>query len=213
MDRCNVKINSEKIDKKIERMNKIAKEAAEQSHRSKILKVKYPIDFIDMIYLKNNYDLCLYAYENHMNTKTLKEVFSNRSYSKVIILVEMCIRDRTLTIVLLTIWLKNLNAQMAVSYTHLKKVILFDLDNTIASYEEVKPNSKQLMLNEKLTKMGYKIYIISNNRIKRVKEFVETFKVKDYLTLARKPFTKRVCAFIKKNNLNKDEKMCIRDSK
>lgn len=87
MDRCNVKINSEKIDKKIERMNKIAKEAAEQSHRSKILKVKYPIDFIDMIYLKNNYDLCLYAYENHMNTKTLKEVFSNRSYSKVIILV------------------------------------------------------------------------------------------------------------------------------
>lgn len=52
MDRCNVKINSEKIDKKIERMNKIAKEAAEQSHRSKILKVKYPIDFIDMIYLK-----------------------------------------------------------------------------------------------------------------------------------------------------------------
>ena len=87
MERCNVKLNDEKLNKKVDRMNKIAKEAAEQSHRSKILKVKYPIDFIDMIYLKNNYDLCLYAYENHMNTKTLKEVFSNRSYSKVIILV------------------------------------------------------------------------------------------------------------------------------
>ena len=87
-------------------------------------------------------------------------------------------------------------------YAKGKKVILFDLDNTIASYEEV---------NEKLTKMGYKIYIISNNRIKRVKEFVETFKVKDYLTLARKPFTKRVCAFIKKNNLNKDEIVMIGD--
>ena len=96
-------------------------------------------------------------------------------------------------------------------YAKGQKVILFDLDNTIASYEEVKPNSKQLMLNEKLTKMGYKIYIISNNRIKRVKEFVETFKVKDYLTLARKPFTKRVCAFIKKNNLNKDEIVMIGD--
>ena len=82
-----------------------------------------------------------------------------------------------------------------IDYLSLKKrgvkLLLFDLDNTIASYEEVKPNSKQLMLNEKLTKMGFKIYIISNNRIKRVKEFVETFKVKDYLTLARKPFTKR----------------------
>ena len=96
-------------------------------------------------------------------------------------------------------------------YAKGKKVILFDLDNTIASYEEVKPNSKQLMLNEKLTKMGYKIYIISNNRIKRVKEFVETFKVNGYLTLARKPFTKRVCAFIKKNNLNKDEIVMIGD--
>ena len=102
-----------------------------------------------------------------------------------------------------------------INYDKLKengiKCLLFDLDNTIASYEEVKPNSKQLMLNEKLTKMGYKIYIISNNRIKRVKEFVETFKVKDYLTLARKPFTKRVCAFIKKNNLNKDEIVMIGD--
>ena len=96
-------------------------------------------------------------------------------------------------------------------YAKGKKVILFDLDNTIASYEDVKPNSKQLMLNEKLTKMGYKIYIISNNRIKRVKEFVEMFKVNDYLTLARKPFTKRVCAFIKRNNLNKDEIVMIGD--
>lgn len=87
MDRCNVKIKDEKIDKKIERMNKIAKEAAEQSHRTKILKVKYPINFINIMNLKKEYDLCLYAYENHVNTKTLREVLLNRSYNKIIILV------------------------------------------------------------------------------------------------------------------------------
>ena len=45
MERCNVKLNDEKLNKKVDRMNKIAKEASEQSHRTRKLVVESPIDF------------------------------------------------------------------------------------------------------------------------------------------------------------------------
>ena len=61
MERCNVKLNDEKLNKKVDRMNKIAKEASEQSHRTRKLVVENPIDFKNLLKLKNEYDLCLYA--------------------------------------------------------------------------------------------------------------------------------------------------------
>lgn len=87
MERCNVKINEDKLDKKIERMNKIAKEASEQCHRTQLLRVYYPVSFMDMLKLNTQYDLCLYAYEKHETTKTLKEIFSNKKYEKILILI------------------------------------------------------------------------------------------------------------------------------
>lgn len=96
-------------------------------------------------------------------------------------------------------------------YAEGKKVILFDLDNTIASYEDTKPTTKQIALNEMLRKIGYKIYIVSNNHEKRVKEFTNAFYVDGYLVLARKPFTNRINKFIKKNNLIKEEIIMVGD--
>lgn len=96
-------------------------------------------------------------------------------------------------------------------YEQGKRVILFDLDNTLASYEDTTPTNKQLELNEKLRKIGFKIYIASNNREKRTKLYTNTFKVDSYIVLAKKPFTFKINKFLKKMQINKDELIMIGD--
>lgn len=87
MEFCNVKFNDEKLDRKMERMNKIAKEASEQSHRTHLLEVLKPITFKDFISQKSNYDLCLYAYEVTSKDRSLKEILQTKKYQNILILV------------------------------------------------------------------------------------------------------------------------------
>jgi 16S rRNA (uracil1498-N3)-methyltransferase len=58
-----VKWDEKKADKKVERWQKIAKEAAEQSHRNKVPNVHYPISLNALIEASKNYDCKLIAYE------------------------------------------------------------------------------------------------------------------------------------------------------
>ncbi len=58
-----VKWDEKKADKKLVRWNKIAKEAAEQSHRKKVPEVSSPIKLKTLVELGENYDLKLIAYE------------------------------------------------------------------------------------------------------------------------------------------------------
>lgn len=92
-----------------------------------------------------------------------------------------------------------------------KRIILFDLDNTLAPYDDVVPTEKQIELNNILRTIGYKIYIISNNHQNRTKLYTTTFLVDDYLVLAQKPFTYKIKKFLKKNNVNNDESIWIGD--
>ena len=87
MERCNVKFNDEKLDRKMDRMNKIAKEASEQSHRTSMLEVLKPVSFKEMINLNEQYDLCLYAYEITSKDKSLKEVLKERKYQNILIVI------------------------------------------------------------------------------------------------------------------------------
>lgn len=88
MERCNIKINDEKLDKKMIRLRKIAKEAAEQAHRNTLMIIEEPISFKEMLKLNNKYDLCLYAYEKSYDDLSFKEIIkSNSEIAKVIILV------------------------------------------------------------------------------------------------------------------------------
>lgn len=87
MNRCTAKLNEEKLDKKIIRMNKIAKEASEQSHRANLLKVENPLTFANFLALKSQYDLCLYAYEIIENTNSLKQILANKNLKSLLILV------------------------------------------------------------------------------------------------------------------------------
>ena len=73
MDNCIFKFKNEKIDKKIDRYNKISKSASEQSKRSIIPKVNNPINFLEMInMIKDNYNNFLF-YENSKDFNKTKE--------------------------------------------------------------------------------------------------------------------------------------------
>ncbi len=96
-------------------------------------------------------------------------------------------------------------------YAFGKNIILFDLDNTLASYDVIIPTEKQIELNEKLRIMGFKIYIISNNHEGRTKKYTSSFPVDDYLVLANKPFTKKIKKFLKKNEIDSEKSIWIGD--
>ncbi|MFX3623781.1 MAG: 16S rRNA (uracil(1498)-N(3))-methyltransferase [Ectobacillus sp.] len=58
-----VKWDAKKADKKVERWMKIAKEAAEQSHRSAVPAVQAPVSFKELLQISAGYDACIVAYE------------------------------------------------------------------------------------------------------------------------------------------------------
>ncbi|WP_019242648.1 MULTISPECIES: 16S rRNA (uracil(1498)-N(3))-methyltransferase [Bacillus] len=62
-DRSIVKWDVKKTSKKVERLQKIAKEAAEQSHRTFVPTVQSPLNVKQLIDLAENYDYLLIAYE------------------------------------------------------------------------------------------------------------------------------------------------------
>lgn len=96
-------------------------------------------------------------------------------------------------------------------YEQGKKVILFDLDNTIATYNQLDPTKSHLEFNKMLHNIGFNIHIISNNKGPRIKRFVENFVVDGYLTNAKKPFSKNTSLYLEKNNIKKEEVVFIGD--
>ena len=85
MTRSNVKLKDEKIDKRQIRLNKIAKEAAEQAHRTKVLEVKEPISFKEFIKISKEYDLCLVAHVDETNNLYLGDAITDEN--KILVLV------------------------------------------------------------------------------------------------------------------------------
>lgn len=81
MERCVVKLDAKKEVKKVERWNKIAKEAAEQSHRQAVPTVHAVQSFKAFLEQAKQYDICLFAYEETAKKgelaqlkQTLKEI-------------------------------------------------------------------------------------------------------------------------------------------
>lgn len=87
MERCNAKFHEEKLEKKMQRLNKIAKEACEQSHRTRLLNVEYPTTFKNFLKYSEKYDLLLVAYENTNPNETLKKVLTKKDYKNVLVLI------------------------------------------------------------------------------------------------------------------------------
>jgi len=84
LKRCNVKINDDFL-KKIDRLNKIATEAAELAHRTKQLKVLNLISFKEFLKFSEDFDLCLVAHVDHDNTLYIKEAIKDEA--RILVLV------------------------------------------------------------------------------------------------------------------------------
>jgi HAD superfamily phosphatase (TIGR01668 family) len=96
-------------------------------------------------------------------------------------------------------------------YASGKRIILSDLDNTIASYSEETPSKEVLEFNKYLRNLGFKIYLVSNNNDKRIKKFSEEFIIDGFLAKAKKPFTKKLEKFLSNNNLKKEQIISMGD--
>lgn len=92
-----------------------------------------------------------------------------------------------------------------------KRVILFDLDNTIATYNEIEPTNKHIEFRNKLYDIGFKVYIVSNNNGNRISKFTKKFIINDFLLSAKKPFPNKTNEFLEKKKINKNEVIFIGD--
>lgn len=90
------------------------------------------------------------------------------------------------------------------------KAVLCDLDNTLDQYNVLRPTSRVIKLKEELESKNIQLIIVSNNREKRVKQYAEILNCK-FLSSAHKPYKKRLLAFLKANNLEKEDVILVGD--
>ena len=93
---------------------------------------------------------------------------------------------------------------------HGVKVLFIDLDNTLDSYRLYIPSKRAVDYIKYLTNKGIKPVIISNNRGERVSTYANHLKV-EYLSMAGKPFPKKILQQIESRGLQKDEVMLVGD--
>ena len=74
--------------------------------------------------------------------------------------------------------------------------LIFDIDNTIAPYEEHEPNAKIKALFRRLKGMGFQISLLTNNTNRRLSCFAKPLEIGG-LANAAKPFGRRVRKLMK----------------
>lgn len=101
-----------------------------------------------------------------------------------------------------------------IDYDELKKKgikgIIFDIDNTLATYDAAIPDEKLCNLFGMLTKMGFKLYLLSNNNKNRVSVFSEAAKL-PHRWRACKPLGIFIKSAMRKMQVNKYETALVGD--
>jgi HAD superfamily phosphatase (TIGR01668 family) len=99
-----------------------------------------------------------------------------------------------------------------INFEDLKKIgienIFIDLDNTLIPYDIHTADERTLILFDKLHKLGFQVFIISNNKKGRVKLFADMVKSR-YVYNAQKPFKSGFRRALKKVGYPKPETVCL----
>lgn len=90
------------------------------------------------------------------------------------------------------------------------RFLLFDLDNTIMPYDQKDVDDKTICLFEMLKKNGITPIIFSNSPKKRVARFAQKLDV-EYVSSAKKPFSKMFLETLKKYKFKVNETAIIGD--
>lgn len=83
------------------------------------------------------------------------------------------------------------------------RIIISDLDNTLASYEEKKPSLELKEFIKNVKNIGFKFYLVSNNKEQRIKFFNDELGTDGYLYRAGKPNIRKLVEFLKDVDINK----------
>lgn len=96
-------------------------------------------------------------------------------------------------------------------YANGKRIILSDLDNTLARYDEHFPSDELIAWSKKVASLGFKLYLISNNTKRRINKFAEPLKAISALAKAHKPFGLKLKRFLIAEKINNEEVIFIGD--
>ena len=88
-----------------------------------------------------------------------------------------------------------------------KRVILFDIDNTVGPYSKDEPNEDAINLFKKLQEMGFRTIVWSNNHAPRVSRYA-SFLNSEYIYSAHKPFKTGFKKYLRKHG-HIDPSICI----
>ncbi len=86
-------------------------------------------------------------------------------------------------------------------YASGKRIILFDLDNTLISYYEDEPNEKLIDFGNMLLSIGFKVYVLSNNKGNRIMKFMSEFPATGAGYSMKKPFKSKIMKFLDWNGI------------
>ncbi len=106
------------------------------------------------------------------------------------------------------------NSVYEIDYKSLKKQgitgLIFDLDNTLAPFDIIKPTKEIEQFINNLISDGFRVCIVSNNKGKRVEIFNAEMKL-PYVSKAGKPKTKGIKNGIQQLGLKNEEVVMIGD--
>lgn len=91
------------------------------------------------------------------------------------------------------------------------KLLICDLDNTLAPHFTTRPTKSVIDFINQVKQLGIKVYIVSNNRKKRVKKFVSYFKPDGYISFALKPFKRKIKNLLTKLKIKPEETLMMGD--
>lgn len=94
---------------------------------------------------------------------------------------------------------------------HGVRLLLLDLDNTLAPYEQPEPDDALLAWLSSLSDAGIRCAIVSNNGEERVRRFTSAGFSVPYYTHARKPFSRTFRRAIKEAGVRRDETAAMGD--
>lgn len=90
------------------------------------------------------------------------------------------------------------------------RIILCDLDNTLAAFDELKPSQQVIEFVNQCHQLGLTFIIVSNNKSHRVFDYASLLKV-PFLSNAKKPFPTKVLNFLTEKRYDKKEVIIIGD--
>ena len=88
--------------------------------------------------------------------------------------------------------------------------LLIDLDNTLDSYRLFTPTERAISLIKAIKEQGIVPVVVSNNTAKRVGQYATALNV-EFISSARKPFSRRIKKFLKEKGVSPEQSMLVGD--